>query len=422
MARRATLTHGSPARSCRIRAIPIAIVAALTVTIVLTSCSSDSGGQGAASGKAPIPVMVMGTFHSPALDLSDAAAAVQAKAAQVNAGGGIGGRLIKVTECDDQGNPNRALTCARQAVSDHVVAVLSPTQASGFGAQTLPILHGAGIAAIGEPAVVAADWTSPNSFPLDPGSPARNAATVLAFKNAGCTAVGTVQVNVPAGPAVIGYIKDALDQLGGKLVLNLPVGQSMPSYDAQIAQLVAAGAKCIDAVIFPSEEPKLLSAIRQSAKGLIFGGISANFNQTVLNSMGAAADGILMGGAPYLPTDTSVPAVQKMLAVMKQYTPKSPAVDSYASAAWGAATLLFGSVLPSIIGDITPQAVIAGLKATKEADAGTYAPYTFGDKPPDPDFPQIREKGVLTWRVEASRPVLTSPKYIDIYEVLSSGR
>lgn len=365
--------------------------------------------------------MVMGTFQAAGSNYADASAAIEAKADQINAQGGIKGRPIKVTVCDDQLNPNQAASCARDAVSAHAVAVLSPTQSSGFGAQTLPILEAAGIPAVDEPAVVPTDWTSPNSFPLDPGEPAQYAAVALALKQAGCTQVGSVQVDVPAAVTAVDDLKNALSSLGGKLVLNLQVGLTSASYASQVAQLISAGAQCVVPIIAPPEVPKLISALNQSGKKLLVGGVTAAFSQQLLTSMGSAANGILLAAGEYLPTDTSVAAVADMISTMKQYTPSVQATDTYATSAWGGATLLFSDVFPSIAGSITPATVTAALKATKNAPVGTYAPYTYAQSPPDPKLPQVRETGVVTWKVANGTPTLTSNGFINIYQALKAA-
>ncbi|HVW43319.1 MAG TPA: ABC transporter substrate-binding protein, partial [Amycolatopsis sp.] len=168
--------------------------------MVVSACGSSSSGGGAND---PIVVMVMGTFQAPGTDMRDASAAVQAKAAVVNAAGGIKGRQLKVEVCDDQENPNQATTCARNAVSEHATVVISSTQSTGFGAQTLPVLQAAKIPVVGEPAVVPTDWTSQNVFPLDPGEPAQYAGVALALKGSGCVKVGSVQLPVSSAVAAV---------------------------------------------------------------------------------------------------------------------------------------------------------------------------------------------------------------------------
>lgn len=387
------------------------VAAGALCAVGLAACRSSSSASGA---KNSILIAVIGTFVAPGTNYQDAQAAVRAKADEVNAAGGIGGKKIKLTFCDDQHDPNQATACARQVVANHAVAVLAPTSASGFSTETFPVLDAAKIPVIGNPAAVAADWTSPNAYPLDPGSPGQYAGVALALKNIGCTDVGSIQLPVPAGVASAQNVAKAVKSLGGRLVKNIQVGMSEASYASQVAQLISAGAKCIVPIILPTEEPKLLTAIRQSGKQLSVGGVTAAFNQQLLTSLGSAADGIVLAGANYLPTDTSVPAVREMTAAMAKYAPGTKATDTYATAAWGSATLLFSGVLPRIKGAITSAKIMEALDHAKNLPTGTYAPYTFKTPPPNPAFPRLMNTSILTWQVKNSVPVLTSKGFIDI--------
>jgi len=392
-------------------------VAALLIGASACGSSSSSGSSGT-SAASEIVVTVMGTFQAAGADYGDAAAAIQASADQVNAAGGIHGHKLKVIVCDDQENPNQAETCARQAVSDNSAVVLSPTESTGFGAQTLPVLAAAGIPDVDEPAVVPTDWTSSNVFPLDPGEPAQYAAVALALKQHGCTKVGSLQLPVASGAAAAGDLGTALTKIGGSLVLNVKTGMSEPTYAPQVAQLISAGAQCVVPIILPTEISKLISAINQSGKKLPIGGVTAAFNQQLLTSLGTAADGIILAGGNYLPTDTTIPSVEDMITAMKKYTPSTPPTDTYGTSAWGAATLVFSSVMPAITGPITASSVMKALDATKNATVGTYAPYTFAQPAPNSQFPRLRNPGILTWVVQNDVPKLTSSGFININQAL----
>lgn len=395
--------------------------AALLGAVSLAACSSSSGGSGSGAGSA-IKIAAIGSFQSTVADFTDGADAMRAKVAQVNAAGGIHGHQIELTVCDDKSSPNEAATCARNAVSDHVVAVMSPTSFSGFGAQMLPILQAAGIPDVGQPATTPTDWTSPNSFPLDPGQAAQYDGVALALKKAGCTNVGSLQVPVPAAVEVVKDLQQALPTIGSKLVLNIQVGMTESSYAPQVARLTSAGAQCIVPIMGGSEMIKLISAIEQSGAHLTLGGVTAAFGQETLTSLGSKAQGIVLSGAAYLPTDTSVKGVQDMLAAMKKYTPGTKATTNAATQSWGTATLLINGVLPSIKGDITPDSVMKALEATKNAPTGTYAPYTFDQAPPNPNFPRLRNTGILTWTVGADAvPKLDSSHFLNIFQAMKNG-
>lgn len=407
--------------------------AAAVLVLGLTACSSSSsssgsspqasGGSTAAAGGngKTLTVFVTGTFQAAGIDYQDASAAITAKADEVNAAGGINGEQIKVIVCDDQHNPNQATACARQAVSDQALAVLAPSSAAGFGPQVLPVLAAAKIPVIDMPATDSTVWTSTNSYPFDTGAPAQYAGVALALKQAGCTDVGSIQLPVPAGATSAKYLADGVTQLGGHLVKNIQVGMTESSYSSEVAQLVVAGAKCVVPIILPTEQVKLISAVKQSGQQLLIGGVTAAFNQQLLTSLGSAANGILLAGPNYLPTDTSVPAIQDMLAAMKKYTPGTSASDTYGTSAWGAATLLFSSVLPSIKGPITSAAISDALNHARNLTVGTYAPYTFSSPPPNPQLPRLMNTGLLLWKVENTIPTLATKDFIDISKALGTS-
>jgi ABC-type branched-subunit amino acid transport system substrate-binding protein len=393
----------------------------------VAACSSSSSGDGSSPSSAGVgsgrtlPIFVTGTFQAAGINYQDASAAITAKADQLNAAGGINGQQIKIIICDDQHDPNQATACARQAVSDHVLAVLAPSSAAGFGPQVLPVLAAAKIPVIGMPATDPTVWTYANSYPFDPGAPAQYAGVALALKQAGCTDVGSIQLPVPAGATSAKDLADGVTKLGGRLVKNILVGMTESSYSSEVAQLISAGAKCVVPIILPTEQVKLISAIKQSGKQLTIGAVTAAFNQQLLTSLGSAANGIILVGPNYLPTDTSAPAVQDMLAAIKKYTPGTPATDTYATAAWGAATLLFSSILATIKGKITTAAISDALDHASNLTVGTFAPYTFTSPPPNPQLPRLMNTGILTWKVENTTPALVSKNFIDIYKALAGS-
>ena len=91
--------------------------------------------------------MAFGQFQASTFSYPEGQTAIEAAAMSLNAAGGINGHPIQVAACNDQGDPNVAAQCARQAVSDGDVAVLgSYSQNAG---QVLPILQAANIAYVG---------------------------------------------------------------------------------------------------------------------------------------------------------------------------------------------------------------------------------------------------------------------------------
>ncbi len=158
---------------------------ALTLTFVAAACGDDSGSSanttggaattgagsattGAATSAAaettttveltgpPIKLMVMfeGTG---AVATPEVVEGAKAAADAINAAGGVDGSPIVLENCDLKNDPNAATACGNQAVSDGVVAVVSPVSANA--GQYFPILEKAQIPVVGNVPAAAADFT-----------------------------------------------------------------------------------------------------------------------------------------------------------------------------------------------------------------------------------------------------------------------
>src|ERR1700733_11110992 len=116
-------------------------------SVVATACGSSSGSSGSSSGGSasagPVKVMVLGSLQSQALSAPGILYGVTAGADEINAAGGLGGHKVVVVSCNDQLDINQASACARQAVSDKVLA--SVGSLTIYGDAVVPILKAAGI-------------------------------------------------------------------------------------------------------------------------------------------------------------------------------------------------------------------------------------------------------------------------------------
>src|SRR5258708_9102315 len=138
------------------------ITAALTAA---SGCTTESTPQGPKVKGKPIKVMTIGTA-GPEEGGSTPAMAQVAIAYQgfINHHGGINGRPLSVTFCDDHDNPSGAEQCARQAVSNRDVAVVGWGSISG-GSKILSVLSRANNPRIGEGQFRTAPNTHPRPYP-----------------------------------------------------------------------------------------------------------------------------------------------------------------------------------------------------------------------------------------------------------------
>ena len=105
------------------------------------------------------------------LDDAERKAGIEAAISDINAAGGINGHQVKFAFCDTQYNPNQEIDCARQMVTDHVVAVINPDFLANQTGEPYKVLAQAGIPVVGDSGLSPAGMASPNSFPLAGGIP-----------------------------------------------------------------------------------------------------------------------------------------------------------------------------------------------------------------------------------------------------------
>jgi ABC-type branched-subunit amino acid transport system substrate-binding protein len=163
---------------------------AVTVGLVLTGCGSGPSSV-------PTPIRIGSLVPVTGLQLPNWEAALEASARDVNAHGGIRGRHVQIDNCDDQNDPNQAEFCARQLVTDGVIATAG--NITGFSMVEAPILDEAGIPQVGGVALNQEDLTLPTAFPLDGGGVGQIAGSIFGAKRRGLHSFFLATYDTPPG-------------------------------------------------------------------------------------------------------------------------------------------------------------------------------------------------------------------------------
>jgi ABC-type branched-subunit amino acid transport system substrate-binding protein len=357
-----------------ILALALAACSSSSSTSSGTTSSTSGGASSAASGGA-LNVMVIAPFTLAVQPSKANYDAVRIQAALQNAKGGINGHKINVIGCDDQSDPNVGAQCAKQAVQDHVVALLGVF--SLVSASIWPIVNAAGIPEIGLVQYGAGDMISPNAWPLTAPAPVFNGSAMGYLATVkGCKRIADVQANTGADTAVpLALDKEATANTGATYVgpFLLPVTQGLADAPA-IARSIVSKADCAN-VSDGQNGVILMKAILQEDPNFK---LAANELAvpgdwpTQLGSQGSAVNTI--GG---LAPDTSkAPGIVSYLTNMKAQAPGDPLSD-FSKLAW-ASWYAFAQVASGIKGPITAQSVTAALgKSTSINTEGITAPVDF---------------------------------------------
>lgn len=368
----------------------------LAATALLTACTEPEPTADANS----IPVMFIGqiTDTANATPLPEAAAAIKASVAALNARGGIGGKPLALTICDDKADANEAAKCARKAVRSGTVATLG--NVSNFGNVILPILAQAGIASIGHNPISAQDFASPAAFPLQAGSPGTVAGAAKLLADQGIKRIRIATVDSPAGAVGQTFAEAGLQGTDTQIVgLSLvPIGA--PDY-AIYAQSVLQGSDGVLISMNADQAARFIVALRQADADIPVAVTMAALPPATIKQLGQTAEGIVVA-MPFWPIAAGGDAINQYLADMQQYAPETK-INGFSLQAWLSAQTLVRVLNQGL--HATPDAEITSatayqwLSQLEQLDlGGVVAPLTTTSERPAP-FNRLFNNKILYGKV-----------------------
>ncbi|HUZ55729.1 MAG TPA: ABC transporter substrate-binding protein [Streptosporangiaceae bacterium] len=164
----------------------------------------------------------------------------QAWADWVNAHGGINGRKVNLIICDAQVNANKTADCAREAVQDHVSAVVASYAANS--AVIEPILAPAKIPYTSSYPVAPSDYNAPIDFPTTSTPFILSGMGYIAGKL--CKHPTLMSLQQPSLEFNDKAITAGVKAGGGSLVRTIVVPQQVTDY-APIASQAIQGSDCL---------------------------------------------------------------------------------------------------------------------------------------------------------------------------------
>lgn len=394
------------------------VLGSVAVALLLAACgssstSSSSSSSSSASSGTPIKIMGLGTFQA-TVAYPEAPPAFKSEVNAINAAGGIKGRKLELTICNDQGSPEVAAKCARQAVEQGDVATMGSysVQAASF----LPILESAHIAYVGADATQSVEGTSPVSFPLE-SQYQLYASMGYAAGSKGCKTAALITENYGAATLTEDKTADKgfeAASKGGKVVKRIEVGTTNTTYAPQVATMIGAGAECIIAPLPPDEFPKLFASIEQSSKpNLTVGSTAASVPTEILKTLGSKADKMVIGAASYIPGSLEEPkAVSEAVAAIEKIEP-SGEINTFSVAAV-AAVKIVAHAIEQAGSNVTASAVLEQMGKLENYETGLAAPFTTTTAGPIPGQPKIHSLNILVYEVIGGKEKLSSNGFIDL--------
>jgi ABC-type branched-subunit amino acid transport system substrate-binding protein len=403
--------------------ISVALLGATTVVLCGGSASAKPISSAIAAisdasscGAPTIKLGMIGPVKAQEQDITPQIQGAEAAAAAVTRTCELGGP-VKLISCNDQYNPNVAAQCARELVSDGVIALVGDQSPNGD--TYTPIMSAAGIPEVGSLASSGMQLTNPLSYPLLNGIVGIISEASVA-KNLGATKVEIAGIDLAEVQQLIALVSGTVKQLGlqyAGAVLVPPTATDMSTY---AAQAVATGADAILPVFPSGENDAFVKALAQ--QGTNFGKVRVILNGATTSpqdiaQIGKGANGAYLIGEAWPSWDTSNPGIKQYDAELKAAGFHSVDKNDMSVISWSdvhiIANLLKGSRTK------TASTLVAKIKASGPMSPPQLAPFNWSKNafPSNPILSKMQSfstDGVIL-RVEkgVERPVTNG--YVDLF-------
>lgn len=316
----------------------------------------------------PIKLMTVTTLNAPGPTYQNIANTANLYADYINERGGIAGRPLEVTVCDEQFDPAIATTCARQAVEEGMVSIVGSF--TFFAESIVPVIAESSITWFGACCpITPAELSNPYSFNIG-NQPMYAVGAVKRAIDDGCSAINAViidgaQVFIPPMENAM----SAYDTEFGDVIILPPTAQD---YSAEVAQ-ATSGADCVISII--SETPFITwnTAWGQSGTDAQQYGPQGNLNEISAAGAVEATDGnIIVGMYP----DISTEPWAEYRAALEAAGIADDGQDYNSLGGMGtwAAYVAFTQIAETIDGEITAESFYEAANSTSSLDLNGMVP------------------------------------------------
>ncbi len=411
----------------------------IALSLVATACSSDAAetettdttapateavavdtttALAAAPTGDPIKVMTVTTLNAAGPTYKNIANTAEAYAKYINSRGGIAGRPLEVTVCDEQFDPAVATTCARQAVEEGMVSVVGSF--TFFAESIVPVIAESNITWFGPCCpITPAELTSKHSFPIG-NQPMYAVGAVKRAIDDGCTNINAVIID--GAQIFVPPMENAMKALGksfGKTVILPPTAQD---YSAEVAQ-ATDGADCVIAII--SETPFITwnTAWTQSGTEARQYGPQGNLNSVSAKGNEAATDGDVIAGM--YPDISTAPWAEYLVALKEGgYNTDELDYNSLGGMGTWAAYVAFTKVANGIEGEVNAKSFFDAATGTSSLDLNGMVPtldftkeWTDGLK----GYQRLFNRSVVFSKLENGKVVPLTTEFEDVGD-LANGK
>jgi branched-chain amino acid transport system substrate-binding protein len=329
---------------------------------------AEEPAEGEAPSGDPIKVMTVTTLNAAGPTYENIANTANLYADYINARGGVAGRPLEVTVCDEQFDPAIATTCARQAVEEGMVSIIGSF--TFFAESIVPVIAESSITWFGACCpITPSELTNPYSFNIG-NQPMYAVGAVKKAVDDGCENINAVIID--GAQIFIPPMENAMSALGksfGNTIILPPTAQD---YSAEVAQ-ATTDADCVISII--SETPFITwnTAWAQSGTDAQQYGPQGNLNEVSAAGAEEATNGnIIVGMYP----DISTEPWGEYRTALAEGGLEGDGLDYNSLGGMGtwAAYVGFTQIAETIEGDITAESFYEAANSTSSLDLGGMVP------------------------------------------------
>lgn len=381
---------------------------AATTTTEAPATAAEETAAESATGE-PIKLMTIADVTSLGPIFPNIAITAKAYEQFINAEGGIGGRPVEVIACDAKGTPTDATACARQAVSEGVVAVIGSSTFTGDA--IMSVLEPAGIAYFGMCCPLSpSEWAGETSFPLG-SMPVFATGLVKRAAEDGCQSAAAVIIE--GGEGFRPFIEVPAETLGLTISKYVTLPATSQDFSPQVAE-ATDGTDCILMLVPETPFIAWMPAFAQSGSEARMYAPQGNLNEKVAKGFEDVTDGDVISG---MYPDISLPQWDDYRAALE--AANAPATEDYNSlgglGTWTAYEA-FAQIAETVDGEITAESFLAALPTAKVDLPGKIPPIDFADDWSDgvEGFPRLFNRSVVFAALENGKVVPLTTEHEDV--------
>ena len=289
--------------------------------------------------------------------------------------GGVDGRPVKLETCTTDGTPESSQACANRLRGTNPVAVLGGVDLGA--AASIPVLNAAGIPYVGASPSLGDELTATDAFMLTGGA----AADLLgqaqyALDTLKAKRVGILYLDLPGLlSTAVEAARRVLQRKGVEAVVTVPEKADAADF-TQALTAVNRGNPDVIVAVFPAQAcARIMQARKALAVKARFFFPGACTDPGVFDASGGGAEGAYFASG-FLPfTDRSAPEVATYLDERRAHG-AGDTRPSVLSQAGFAVVVDLHRLLTEVQGPLTPAAVVAALRSTRDHAGFMSHPYT----------------------------------------------